>query len=329
MLLRSALFLIIAAFVFSLVYSCYSLTGVKSKYMAQSDDLQSTFNPSIAYDAQAGGSHVIFRVSNNSCGRKPKEVVNSAVMAFIPDADKGSIQDAVHFDFPTSVDAVVCSSSGVEDIRLFMDGDTLKGIGNYIGKTRGLPESTCRNKMAVLTFDKRTKLPVSSVDLWYPEGVGSNQKNWSPVEPLTNGDPIRFIYSWSPLVVLQQDPSAVEGQMMRVDIRNPGLPLPENARGGTQVVLARSSINPSVRGYTTIIHARELFGKNYKHMTIEMDTDLRVTKVSQPMCLGSDRSDPTLCGIEFASGLSVDRKGESTLTFGKDDCSSHIYNLSH
>ncbi|MFN8590994.1 MAG: glycosyltransferase [Thermomicrobiales bacterium] len=115
-----------------------------------------------------------------------------------------------------------------------------------------------------------------------------HEKNWMPVVH-GSSEPLRFIYSSSPVVILRYDDETGKAEP---DLIQPGLPIARSFSGGTQVI-------PLNDGHLCLIHDRANFddgGRVYTHRWVWFDANWQISLISYPFLL-QER------GIEFAGGL--------------------------
>jgi len=308
-LLWSLFIILLIIFIIILNYSCLSLDHRKLKlignYNLNSGDTPPgyfLYNPSCVYSEKDGGFYIIYRISNKGCGKNPEITHNLGRLTFVKNPKDSPLIYST-FDYSDIFDIKTCKNYGIEDVRLFIKQNNLWGVGTYVS-------DKCVNKMILIKFDKEKLKPISYTLLRYTDDK-TNEKNWSPI--IDDDHNIKYVYSWDPFVIIQQDDN---GQMKEI-LRDSTVNL-KNTRGGTQVIF-----NKNTNEYYTIVHVRELSGKNYRHSMITLTKEMKIKSVTPLSCIQPNYNFQ-LCGIEFASGLSITNCGKFILTYGTNDCNSKI-----
>jgi tetratricopeptide (TPR) repeat protein len=128
------------------------------------------------------------------------------------------------------------------------------------------------------------------------DGSGRHEKNWMPVQA-GDGEPLRFVYSCYPTVVLTFDDAS---GTVAPEIIQPGPLVARHFSGGSQAI-------PIDGGHLALVHEAvnfEDWTRVYTHRWVWFDEQWRLARLSPPFIL-DDRQ------IEFAAGLA--RHGDDLL----------------
>lgn len=166
---------------------------------------------------------------------------------------------------------------GLEDVRIFFDGCTLRATATVADR-----DPSCRRRLAVfdLTDDGRAeRFTLQRHD------DDKHQKNWMP---FVDDQGVGFVYWTDPTVVLRWDEGSRQAASWRQ--QDCGWAL-EHQRGGSGLV-------PFDGGWLCVTHEVSWHGdqRTYLHRFIHLDADFRVRAGTEPFWFRH-------LGIEFCGGL--------------------------
>lgn len=304
-----------------------------------------SFNPSIHRDPRDGSWRCAIRFANYN--------LLDGVVRMSPDARRGRartrtvvllLEDGFRVreasevleldrDIPTIPD---CSSSGLEDMRLFLAEDRIMGIATALQHNVRHPG---RPEMVLCHLDQDTWSCIRVSPLRDSSWSYRAQKNWVPFD---GADRPIFLASIERGVVITEEGVAPWSPPMSRPASPPSRRLP--ARIGSEVKIVSPPAIPSVgprilgrgsqglgssdlRGGSQLVlvgkdlwmgvaHEMNLVGvdrkKRYWHTLYAVDGFGRLVHRSRPFKLSQN-------GIEFAAGFAIDPSGRCAISYGTDD----------
>jgi hypothetical protein len=198
-------------------------------------------------------------------------------------------------------------ADGIEDIRLYYDGDQLMGTGTI----RNMTPYFDKAKIAKVKID----IPNNSVSI--PEILTSpwpgerHEKNWMPIL----GSEPKWIYCCG-----EKNSSITIEENNRITSVLSNRPAPEIAkhfRGGSQVVKIHDECYLCITHEVCIFHNGT---RNYIHRFVILDSSFAIIDYSLPFFLSNT------CTIEFVAGLCINKE-DALISYGHMDKEAFILKM--
>jgi predicted GH43/DUF377 family glycosyl hydrolase len=273
-----------------------------------------TYNPSIFYVKNK--EYHVYRFSNYSfCNTKLDEDYISYI--YIYNVSSKSIKVV---QLPDYMQKCKPTAYGMEDPRsVFHEGELMI----FANKQSGIE---CQNEMYMLIisidsienhYDVVVPLKVIKLTIkdFYKGGVKPAEKNWMP---FISKNKLYFVYSIYPTYkVLCYNKDKKECVLVHSEKFNMKsedfLSRSLNYRGGTNLI-------PYKDYFLGCIHTRELFTTYYSYfILLENKFPFSIVKISSPFTLGDTKT-----GIEFLSGILINKSKDIIISYGVDDCKSKL-----
>lgn len=199
---------------------------------------------------------------------------------------------------PLDVSGTV-KDNGVEDVRIWSDGDNLLGIGVVLFKqvdARGIERAGVKQALISIDYENGTYSMVKEYDS--PKGLP--EKNWSPID----GKPYEYHYAIGEVYK--------DGHITVMDWHQQNVSLVHN---GTPLIKFGDE-------YIGVFHQRVMLTNRiyrYPNIFIKFNSDLKPIKQSNWFVFGDYKNEE----VQFISGAMKVNKDIMALTVGLDRITSH------
>jgi len=235
----------------------------------------------------------------------PNRVITTKYSAIIYD-DSLMIQE-IRFLNNESYEKSHFPADGIEDIRLYYNGEQLMGTGTI----RNMTPYFDKAKIAKVKIDiQNNSISVPQI-LTSPWPGERHEKNWMPI---LGAEP-RWLYCCgennTSITITEHD------KITSIVTERPAPEIAKHFRGGSQVVRIEDDL------YLCITHEVCIFSngiRNYIHRFILLDSSFTIVDYSLPFFLSNS------CTIEFVAGLCINN-GDLLITYGHMDKEAFILKL--